>query len=245
MKSLSSVAATFLTLVFSCAAQAPNTPSTDEIAAKIKALSDQQLVDCLEAKATPLNPFAAINPNTAHDCLLAESDRDVAMIEGELADRKHPDLLIAASNKTYDYDQRHSLVKALSEIDDPKVVAFMDLVAFEFPPRAESFLALDYLAQRCHEPALKRLNLSLPVKPRAAIACVALRPIVENFGRCDYRAAAPNLVRALLALCSSLNDAAEEDLQRFFPGACQQAHSKAEEASCFQKLVQSDPAQPE
>jgi hypothetical protein len=209
MKSLSAVAATFLTLVFACAAQAPNSPTADGVAAKIKALSDRQLVDCLKEKAAIPNPFAAMNPNTTHDCPLQERDRHVAIIEGELADRKHPDLLIAAYKKTDDGGQRYNLARALSQIDDPKVDAFMGSVAFEYPPTFEGYLALDYLAQRCHEPALKRLDRSLPLGKRAAIACIALRPVVEDFGRCDYRAAAPNLVLALLAPCSNLNDAAE------------------------------------
>jgi hypothetical protein len=242
MKSLSAVTVAFLTIVLSCAAQAP-TPTAVDVAAKIKALSDQQLVDCLKEKASNLHLFAAIHPNTSHDCLLEESDRDVAIIEGELSDRKHPDLLIAAYKETYDGDQRQNLVKALYQIDDPTVVAFMGSVAFEFLPTAEAFAALEYLAQRCHEPALERLDLSLPLGSRAAMQCVEWGSITETFGRCDYRAAAPKLVLALRAPCSNLIDAAEEDLQRFFPGACQQAHSKAEEASCFQKLVQNDAAQ--
>ena len=242
MKSRSAAAATFLTLVVSCTGQAPNNPTAVEVAAKIKALTDQQLIDCL--RATTISPFVPINPNTEQECLLAESDRDVAIIEGELADRRHPDLLIAAYESTDDDDQRRNLVKTLSQIDDPKVATFMGSVAFEFPPLAGDYLALDYLAHRCQEPALKRLNRSFPLGKRAAIACVTLRPVVEDFGRCDYRAAAPNLVRALLAPCSSLNVAAKEDLQMFFPGACKQTHSKADEASCFQKLVENDPTQP-
>jgi hypothetical protein len=242
MKSLSAVTVAFLTIVLSCAAQAP-TPTADAVAAKIKALSDQQLVDCLKTKAANLNLFAAINPNTSHDCLLPEGDRDVTIIEGELGNRKHPDLLIAAYEETYDGDQRQNLVSALYQIDDPKVVAFMGSVAFEFPPPAGAFFALEYLAERCHEPALEHFNLWLPVGPEAAMLCVGWKPIAETFGRCDYRAAAPKLVRALLAPCSSLNDAAEKDLQGFFPGACKQAYSKAEEANCFQKLVQNDAAQ--
>jgi hypothetical protein len=244
MKSSSAVAVIFLALVFSCAAQAPNNPTADEAAAKIKALGDQQLVDCLKKKATTFNPRAAFNQNTEHECLLAESDRDAAIIEDELVDRKHPDLLIAAYKKTDDDDLRLNLVKALYRIDDPKVVAFMGFVAFGYRPLAEDLagdsLALRYLAQRCHKSALERLSGSLPLGPRAAMQCTEWRPIVEDFGRCDYRAAAPRLVRALLAPCSDLNDAAEETLQKFFPGACKQAHSLDQEQICYQHLVDID-----
>ena len=223
MKSLAPVVAAVLVLVSACTAQKAAT--YEEIKALLQPLTDGQLIDCLKEKPT--------------NCPLAVSYRDMTVIDDELADRKHPDLLIAACRKG-DPHQRHHLLLSLRQIDDPEVVTFMQSMAFADlldQETDEAFIALDYLAQRCDPRVLARLNRRVPLGPRAAIECASWAPIVRAFGRCSYRAAAPNLVRALRAPCQNINNAAEESLQSLFPGACSQTKSIDEEAGCYEKQL--------
>jgi hypothetical protein len=221
------VAAYVLFLVSCCSAQS-TPPTYDEIEAKIHPLTDEQLIDCLklEPKSCPLDY------------------RDSGMITGELGDRKHADLLIAAYPKA-DEDDRYYLVEALWQIDDPKVVTFMRSIAFEHLGRgmddSDTFYPLDYLAQHCDQRALARLNRHVNFKHYTPMACLYWSGTVRSFGRCDYRAAAPNLVRSLDAVCLNITGAAEEGLQKFFLGACQRMHSIEEEQRCYKGLLKDHP----
>jgi hypothetical protein len=174
MKSI--VATCIAVLVFLSPCLAQSAPTYDEVQAKIHPLTDEQLIDCLKLESTtcPLN------------------DRDFPMIEGELGDRKHPDLLIAAYEKANE-DDRYFLVQALYQIDDPKVLTFMRSIAFEHLGRgmddSGTFFPLDYLAQRCDQRALDRLNRHVNFKRYTPMACLYWAGTVRSFGRCNYRAA--------------------------------------------------------
>jgi len=217
-------------LVVTCSAQS-KTPTYDETQAKIEPLTDEQLIDCLrdKPKSCPLD------------------DRDFDMIEGELGDRKHPDLLIAAYEKADD-DDRYYLVKALWQIDDPKVLDFMRSIAFEQLGHgmddSGTFFPLCYLADHCDQRALARLNRHVNFKRYTPMACLYWAGTVKSFGRCNYRAAAPNLVRSLDAACLNITGEAEKGLQRFFPGACPNSRSIQEEQRCYKKVLK-DHAKPE
>ena len=227
MKSLVNLCLTFFVLVLPCAGQS-KTSTYDETQAKIAPLADEQLIDCLkdEPKICPLE------------------DRDFGMIIGELGDRKHPDLLLTAYEKA-DEDDRYYLVEALYQIDDPKVLDFMRSIAFEHLGRgmdsSDTYFPLDYLAGHCDKRALARLNRHVNFKRYTPMACLYWAGTVRSFGRCNYRAAAPNLVRSLDAVCLNITGAAEEGLHKFFPGACQNAKSIPEEQRCYNKLLKDHP----
>jgi hypothetical protein len=214
---------TVVVLVSICAAQS-QTPTYDELQAKLAPLTDEQLIDCLklEPKSCPLD------------------DRDSGMITGELGDRKRPDLLLAAYEKA-DEGDRYYLVEALYQIDDPKVLDFMRSIAFDHLGRgmddSGTYFPIDYLARHCDERALARLNRHVNFKRYTPMACLYWAGTVRSFGRCNYRAAAPNLVRSLDAACLNITGAAEEGLKKFFPGACQNPHSIPEEQQCYRKLL--------
>jgi hypothetical protein len=203
-------------------------PTYDEIEAKIHPLTDQQLVECLKTEPK--------------SCIL--DYRDFDMIIGELGDRNNPDLLITAYKKATE-DDRYYLVKALYQIDDPEVLTFMRSIAFEHLSRgmddSGSFFPLDYLAQRCDQPALARLNRHVNFKRYTPMACTYWAGTVRSFGTCNYRAAAANLVRSLDAACLNITGAAEEGLHKFFPGACLNPDSIQEEQHCYKNLLRDQP----
>jgi len=210
-----------------CLAQSSHS-AYDELKAKLEPLTDEQLIDCLkpESKTCPLD------------------DRDSLLIEGELAERKNPDLLLAAYEKA-DEDARYELVKVLYQIDDPKVLAFMRSIAYEHLGRgmddSGSFFPLDYLADHCDERALARLNRHVNFRHNAPMGCLYWAGTIKSFGRCNYRAAVPNLIRSLDAVCLNITGEAEQGLRKFFPGACQNMKSIPEEQQCYKKFLKDHP----
>jgi hypothetical protein len=200
----------------------------------LKHMTDQQLVECLRDK--PRN------------CPIPDQDRDLEWIAGTLGQRHHPDLLISAYSSADKY-QRYYLVRALSMINNPKVTEFMRSIAFENLPEGQDnddvFFPLDYLARHCDQRALARLNRRVNFDKSFPMGCIYFAPTVAAFARCNYRAAAPNLVLALHAACLNITDAAEEGLHKFFPHACKQAHSIDEQERCYTKLFQDAAANPQ
>jgi hypothetical protein len=180
--------------------------------------------------------------------MLEDPYRDPIWIAAELGRSKHPDLLIAAYAKA-DKTQRQYLAEALWHIDDPKVVTFMRSIAFENLPEGQDnddvFFPLDYLARRCDQRALARLNRRVNFDKSFPTGCMYFAPTVAAFGRCNYRAAAPNLVLALNAACVNIIDAAEHGLHKFFPHACKQSHSIEEQERCYTKLLQDNSVEPQ
>ena len=203
MKRLSAV------LVLSCACALAQSVPSDEIEAKVHDLSNRDLVRCAE---------------DCRSCPLPDGYCDSNAITSELADRQNVNFLIQA------YRQhpraRSVLVVALWRIeDDPKVEEFMRQIAFRGlkpnePDYAPHFFPLDYLARRCELKALARLNRKVNFEPSYPVGCILWAPAVETFSKCNYRAAAPNLVRALHAACLNITDAALNGLEKFYPGAC-------------------------
>jgi len=226
MKLLVAICFALLVSVPVCPQSTP--PTYDETQAQIHPLTDEQLIDCLKLDSTT--------------CPLKY--RDLDMIEGELGDRKHPDLLIAAYEKADD-DHRYHLVRALYQIDDPKVLTFMRFIAFEHLGRgmdnSETFFPLDYLADHCDERALARLNRHVNFRHEAPMGCLYWAGTERSFSRCNYRSAAPNLVRSLDAVCLNITGEAEEGLRKFFPGACQHLPSIEAEQRCYKKLLKDYP----
>lgn len=230
MKLLVAICFALLVSVPVCAQSTP--PTYDEIQASIHPLSDEQLIECLKLDSTT--------------CPLKY--RDLDMIEGELGDRKHPDLLISAYDKADD-DHRYHLVKALYQIDDPKVLTFMRSIAFEHLGRGMddegTFFPLDYLARHCDERALARLNRHVNFKRYTPMAGLYWAGTLKSFGQCDYRPSAANLVRSLDAACLNITGEAEQGLRRFFPAACRQRfHSIKEEQQCYEKELKNHSPSP-
>jgi hypothetical protein len=230
MRSTVAITLVLLALAFATQAQTPEPPTYDELFEKMKPLTRQQLINCLKVKPT--------------GCPLEDRYRDPIWIAAELGRRKHPELLIAAYGKA-DKVQRQYLAEALWHIHDPRVVDFMRTIAFDNLPEGqdteEVFFPLDYLAQRCDQRALARLNRRVNFDESFPVGCMLWAPTLEAFGRCNYRAAAPNLVLALNAACVNIIDASEKDLQKFFPGSCQQTKSFEEEQRCYKKLLKDYP----
>jgi hypothetical protein len=233
MKCLVAVAFALFALTSLCPAQS-DSPPYEEVHAKIRRLTDRQLIDCLSEKHI--------------HCPLGNIDRDSDVIAWELRDRKHTGQLISAY-ATGDQLQRYYLVQALWQMNDPKVLAFMRSIAFENLPsgqdNADVFFPLDYLAQRCDERALARLNRRVNFDKSFPVGCIYWAPTMEAFVRCNYRPASQNFVLSLHAACGNITDAAEHGLRKFFPGACKQAHSIEEQESCYTKLLQDSPVQPQ
>lgn len=219
-------AAVLFALSLPCCAQSDSL-TYDQIQAKIAPLTDDQLINCL--KLEPRN------------CPLEDSYWDLGMIEGELGDRKHPDLLLAAYAKSEDEDQRDHIIRALSQIDDPKVLSFMRSIAFAHLGNGmdgeDTFFPLDYLADHCDQRALARLNRPVNFKRYTPMPCLYWAGALKSFGKCNYPAAASNLVRSLDAACLNITGEAESSLQQFFPGACQHNRSIKEEQACYRKLL--------
>ena len=230
MKRLVSLCLTVIVLAALCSAQSKS-PTYDEIQAQIHPLTDEQLISCLRLE--PKN------------CPLEDGYWDLGMIEGELGDRNHPDLLIAAYDKSDDDDHRYHLVRALWQIDDPRVLTFMRSIAFEHLGHGmdsdETYFPLDYLAQHCDQRALARLNRHVNFKRYTPMACLYWAGTIRSFGQCNYREAAPNLVRSLDAACLNITGRAEEGLRKFFPGVCQNPYSIEEEQRCYKKLLKNHP----
>jgi len=203
--------------------------------AKVKLLTDQQLIDCLKGPES---------------CPVDTHYYFVNDIKWALADRKHPDLIITAYKKADDAD-RSLLVQTLWYIDDPLVETFMRSIAFEHPHEGiddgSSVFALDYLAHSCDLKALARLNRDV-FKKYAVIGCSYLDgPVedawadaVEAFGRCNYVPAAQNLVRSLDSSCLR-SDKAEQSLKQIFPGHCVNGRSPEEKQQCYESLLHADP----
>ncbi len=221
MKWIFSAALVLLALVTLALGQ--NTPGSDE---HLQQMTDKQLIDCLRNKPTT--------------CPIPVQDRDLQWIAGTLGERKHPDALIA-EYRTADQDERYYLVRALSMINKPRVSEFMRSIAFENLPDGQDnedvFFPLDYLARHCDQRALARLNRRVNFDKSFPMGCIYFAPTVEAFSRCNYRAAAPNLVRALDAACLNITDAALDGLHKFFPHTCKQAHSIQELQRCYGALV--------
>jgi len=223
MKSVVASCLALLVLVSLCPAQS-HTPTYDEIKAEIQPLTDEQLIECLnlESKSCPLDY------------------RDFGMIEAELGDRKHPDVILAAYEKA-DEDLSYELVKVLYQIDDPRVLAFMQSIAFQDlgsgMDDSDTFFPLDYLADHCDERALARLNRHANFKRYYPMNCIYWSGTLRSFGKCNYRPAAPNLVRSLNAVCLNITGEAEQALRKFFPGACLDQKSIEEEQRCYKKLL--------
>jgi len=216
-----------------CRAQDPRTYWDER--AKVTLLTDQQLIDCLRGPTS---------------CPVDTHYYYVNDVVWTLADRKHPDLIIAAYKKADEMD-RYRLVETLWYIDDPLVETFMRSIAFEHPHEGiddgSSVFALDYLAQRCDLNALSRLNRDV-FKKYAVLGCSYLSgPVepawadaVEAFGRCNYVPAAHNLVRSLDSECLSAGKA-EQSLRQIFPGYCSALRSLEEKQQCYEKLLHPDP----
>ena len=228
MKSFVAICFALLVFVPVCAQSTP--PTYEELRARMQPLSRQQLIACLKEKPT--------------GCPLEDPYRDPLWIAAELGRRKHPDLLIAAYPRA-DKTQRQYLAEALWHIDDPRVATLMRSIAFEnLPPGQDNedvFFPLDYLAERCDQRALARLNRHVNFDESYPVGCMLWAPAVESFARCNYRAAAPNLVRSLNSACVNIIDAAQGGLHKFFPHACKQAHSIDEQQQCYTKLLEDDP----
>jgi hypothetical protein len=232
MKSLVTIFLTVLVLASCCPAQS-DPPPYEEVHAKIRHLSDQQLINCLSEKHA--------------SCPLEDSYRDSGLISAELGDRKHSDELIAAY-ESGDQLQRYYIVQSLWQIHNRKVLAFMRSIAFEnLPPgqdRDEVFFPLDYLAQHCDQRALARLSRKVNFDKSFPVGCILWAPTVEAFARCNYRPSSPSLVLALNAACLNITDAAMKGLSKFFPNACEQASSIDELEHCYTKLLQENSAGP-
>jgi hypothetical protein len=203
---------------------AQTVPDYDDL---LKQMSDRQLIECLRDKPTT--------------CPIPDQDRDLGWIAGTLGQRKHPGALISAYT-TADTYQRYYLVRALSMINKPKVTDFMRSIAFENLPEGQDnddvFFPLDYLARHCDQRALARLNRRVNFDKSFPMGCIYFAPTVAAFGRCNYRAAAPNLVLALDAACLNIVGAADEGLRKFFPGACKHMKSPEEEQRCYNNLIE-------
>lgn len=229
MKLLVSVGLVFLALVSACRAQ--NASTGDELNAKIKSLTDDELIDCLKEKPTycPLVGLYLYRPS----------------IMLELAARHHPDVLIVAYHKAVPED-RSMLLETLGEIDDPRVLAYMRSIAFENlplgPDTEGDLLSLDYLAQRCDRRALARLNRRINFDKNIPRRCTyEWANALKAFGRCQYFAAAPNLVRCLNDPCINfVLGPAAKSLFELFPGCTQplQSHSTEDPEHCYKRLIQ-------
>jgi hypothetical protein len=223
MKSL--VSAFALLFLASLSLAQSDSPTYEEVEAKLHPLTDQQLINCLSEKPTA--------------CPLENNYRDLDVITWELRDRKHTDLLITAYSSG-DELQRDHIVQALWQIKSKKVEAFMRSIAFENLPDSQDtddFFPLDYLVQRCDQRALARLNRRVNFDKSFPMGCIYWAPTMEAFVRCNYRPAAQSFVLSLHAACTNITDAAEQGLHKFFPGACKQAHSIDEQETCYQKLI--------
>lgn len=227
------VALVALSLTSLCLAQDPRHEQDER--AKVKLLTDQQLIDCLRGpKSCPVD---------IHFYYVDD-------IKRTLADRKHPDLIIAAYKNADDVD-RYLLVQTLWYIDDPLVETFMRSIAFESSGEGiddgSSVFALDYLTHSCDLKALARLNRDV-FKKIAVMGCSYLHsPVddawadaVEAFGRCNYLPAAQNLAHSLDTNCLG-SDMAEQSLKQIFPGYCVNRRSPEEKQQCYESLLHADP----
>jgi hypothetical protein len=230
MKSPLAVILALLAVVIPFSAQsAPDYGDYDNVLKQLKRLTDRQLIECLKEQPA--------------SCPIPDEDRDFESIAGALGRRKHHTALISAYGAA-DEQQRYYLALALWMIDRPQVTDFMRSIAFENLPEGQDngdvFFPLDYLARHCDQRALARLNRKVNFDKSFPVGCMFFAPTVAAFGRCNYRPAAPNLVRSLHAACANISDAALDGLHKFFPHACRQSHSIEELRHCYENLLPDD-----
>ena len=173
---------------------------------------------------------------------LATCKYDMYDVADELARRKDPDFLIRKYPKA-DEAQREVIVMAAFRLKhDTAVTHFMREVAFknlrnelDTTPR---WFALQYLAETCDEPALKRLNGNHNFAGSYPVGCMWWTKTIRTFGKCRYRPAIPHLIQSTnLVACLNISDAVTESLLDFFPGKCRQAKSYDQVHDCFGRVA--------
>jgi hypothetical protein len=172
-------------------------------------------------------------------CPLKDYDRDHYAIVDEIARRGKVPLLIAEYRNSGP-DEQAAIVAAMYNIRTPQVKKFMQEIAFRNLPDGQDvepyFYPLAYLAHDCDARALARLNRRVNFDKSFPTGCILFAPLVQDFGKCNYRAAAPNLALALNAACLNITDAAYDALHKWYPQACTKVKFNELE-SCFLKVT--------
>lgn len=190
----------------------------------LKLMTEKQLLRCVDNDA----------------CIRQHDDWEVAE---ELAARADVAFMTGAYARA-DAAQRGVLVKALSYIDDPRVLAFMRRIAFKNlkpgqPDYDPTYFPLQYLAKRCDKRALARLSRYANIKDAYPVGCMWWQDTVAEFGTCRYRPAIPYLIEALTTACVGIDENALDGLNKLLPGVCT-AEFKTPEAAqeCYAKAAQ-------
>jgi len=190
---------------------------------ELQQMSERQLLQCVNQE----------------DCRRRQGDWDLA---NELAGRKDTTFLIQSFDNA-NTDQRIILIKALVQIDNPRVEVFMRRIAFSDlkPEEADgepAYFPLQYLAKRCDKKALARLSRYANIEQAYPVGCILWQDTVDEFGTCEYRPAIPYLIEALTTACLNINDNALKGLQKFFPNACRSASSYEKAQQCYRNVAQ-------
>jgi hypothetical protein len=191
-----------------------------------RSLSSRKILDCFKK-------------SNVSNCRISEFDAAEV-----LAKRGRTQFLIAAYEKG-DVSQRGILAIALSKIKKPEVLAFVQKIAFEnltnAPDGEPRWYLLEYLAERCDQEALARLNREQNWKDSYPIGCMWWTGTVRQFGKCQYRAAIPHLIQYTNTVaCLNISDAAVKSLSDLFPGKCKHSKTYNECHDCYQRLYEAE-----
>ena len=179
-------------------------------------------------------------------CLSESSCADVRIAAHELASRERFPFLLRRY-KGADEATRAYIVEGIYGSDrgrnDNAVVGFMSSVAFHTTPQNQfdqtTWYALQFLAERCDERALERLNAggNTPQKAyRYEVSCAFWALSLKTFGKCRYVRARETLLNSLNSSCLDIMNAAGDSLHALYPGQCMDVKTFDQATSCYTKI---------
>jgi len=123
------------------------------------------------------------------------------------------------------------------------VVEFMSGIAFHNTPQNRfdqtTWYALQFLAERCDERALERLNAGggTAKQPHSyEVSCNFWAITLGTFGKCRYFHARETLLNSLNSSCLDIMNAAGDSLHALYPGQCTNVKTFNHATSCYTKL---------
>jgi hypothetical protein len=102
-----------------------------------------------------------------------------------------------------------------------------------------TWCALQFLAERCDEQALQRLNAGGGTATRSynyEVSCSFWATTLKTFGKCRYFRARETLLNSLDSSCLDVMKSAGDSLGELYPGQCTKVKTFRQAADCYTKL---------
>jgi hypothetical protein len=186
-------------------------------------------------------------------CLSEPSCADARIAAHDLASKERFPFLLRRY-KSADEATRAYIVEGIYGSDrgrnNDAVVEFMSGIAFYTTPQNQfdqtTWYALQFLAERCDERALERLNAggNTPQKAyRYEVSCAFWALTLKTFGKCRYVRARETLLNSNNSSCLDIMNAAGDSLHALYPGQCMDVKTFDQASSCYTKLWSDDKKQ--